>query len=94
MNIEDYRHIFQFFGGYLNEDSEDTLDEVVNCYKSEASTEERNALLNEIDSFIRGYENNLNEAFDATYGVFFDPELWGYTTTILFFDDLKRLLKK
>lgn len=45
----------------------------------------------EIDTFRRDNSRDLDASFKVTYGLFFNPVLWGHTATT-FLDELKRLL--
>jgi hypothetical protein len=92
-----YPNLDLLFGGYLNQDSElwgDTIEKIVTCYKNGINPDMRQAVLLEIDDFRRTYVDDLDAAFEAAYGYDFGPELWGYTTTASFLDDLKKLLQK
>jgi len=94
MNEESYPQFYVLFGGYLNHDSDlwgDTLQDVVACYKRDSSPEEIAGALSEIDKFKKEARESLDAKFHETYGLNFNPVLWGYTTTS-FLDELKRLL--
>ncbi|HEY2024867.1 contact-dependent growth inhibition system immunity protein [Paraburkholderia sp.] len=91
-----YPNMYQFFGGYLNQDfdlSGDTIPAIVSCYRSECPRENHLEMIHEINSFISEHPDDLDSAFEKDYGQDFDPALWGHTTAS-FLEELKRLLRE
>ncbi|WP_309491472.1 contact-dependent growth inhibition system immunity protein [Trinickia mobilis] len=91
----DYPEMNQIFGAYLNEDCSywgNTIAEIVNAYKRDASGEDIRKAISEIERFTKENEGDLDSAFEEAYGSRFGPELWGYTT-ISFLEELKRILQ-
>lgn len=91
----DYPELNHLIGAYLNEDCAllgNTLQEIIECYKSECPAEDVRRLLDEAETFRRRNPRNLDQAFRRTYGSQFGPERWGRTTSS-FFEELRRLLQ-
>ncbi|MBN3805260.1 hypothetical protein GXB81_19720 [Paraburkholderia sp. Ac-20336] len=81
---------------YFNEDFDlwgDNVPEIVSCFKKESDKALHKLVMEEIDRFKSDHSGNLNENFDAIYGLYVDPEPWGYTIAS-FLDELKRLLSE
>jgi len=82
--------------GYFNEDFDlwgDNVPEIVSCFKKESDKSLHQLIIDEIDRFKLDHVVNLNENFEEIYGLYVDPEPWGYTT-VSFLDELKRLLSE
>lgn len=83
-----------FVQNYFGEDYAlwgNTIEEIFSLYKSESDLTARSMLGIEIDTFRRDNSRDLDASFKVTYGLFFNPVLWGHTATT-FLDELKRLL--
>lgn len=89
-----YPRMYEIFGAYFNQDYDiwgETIEEIVECYKRDSSSEHCRELIGEIDKFICDHPSDLDSAFERDYGDDFDPQLWGHTA-ISFLEELKRLL--
>jgi hypothetical protein len=68
--------------GYLNQGHSyyaDTLECVIEAYKSDEGREQVKGLRADIVRFLADHPTTLDSAFEAAYGFDFGPELWGLT---------------
>lgn len=90
-----YPEMDQLFGVYLNQDYSywgDTIEKVVQRYKTDSPAEDITSLLKEIDRFEQAHPHDMDQAFGTAYGFDFAPSLWGHTTAS-FFQELRSILK-
>jgi len=95
MQSDRHPQMFNFFGGYLNQDYElcgDTFEEVVEYFKRVNSRDDCLELVREIDAFMDLHPGDLNVAFEREVRPQVDYVYWGYTATT-FLQELKRLLQ-
>jgi hypothetical protein len=79
---------------YFNQDFDlwgDTIEEVVGSYREGTSSEQREALRNQIDRFIDTHSARLDDALSERYGFDFSPEPWGHTA-LSFLREVQRLV--
>jgi hypothetical protein len=79
----EYPYLDTLIKGYLNQDYSyyaDTLEGVIEAYKSDEGAEQVQGLRADIARFLADHPTTLEAAFEAAYGFDFGPELWGLTT--------------
>jgi CdiI immunity protein len=85
----------QLFGAYLHQDYQlfgNTIQEVVECYKRDSSSEQIHHMLDEIARFRAEHSEDLDSSLLARYGNDFDPRLWEHTAAS-FFQLLESMLR-
>lgn len=90
-----YQYLDNLICGYFNQDSDldgDTMNEIVNEFKSTHSKEQTDQLINDIQSFMTESSGNIEKLFMEKYGFDVDPSLWEHTATT-FLEEVLRLLK-
>ncbi|WP_084170397.1 contact-dependent growth inhibition system immunity protein [Paraburkholderia ferrariae] len=90
----EYPELSNFIQIYFGEDFAlwgNTIEEILALYRSESDPASRSILRNEIDRFCRDNSRDLDASFEAAYGLFLDPTLWGHTTAS-FLDEIRRFL--
>ena len=91
-----YPELANFIENYFGEDFDlwgNTIPEIVDFYKRESEPSQHNLLINEINNFTNNNIDDLDRCFKEVYGLYFDPEPWGHTTSS-FLNELKRLLQE
>ncbi|KXU86269.1 hypothetical protein CI15_17505 [Paraburkholderia monticola] len=91
-----YPELSNFIQIYFGEDFSlwgNTIEEIFALYRSESDPAARSTLQHEIDRFLSDNSRELDASFEAAYGLFVDPPLWGHTTAS-FLGKLKRLLSE
>ncbi len=90
-----YHQLDNLICGYFNQDSDldgDTMDELINQFKSTSSEEQIKLLSNDIHSFMSDSGDYTEKIFKEKYGFDVDPVLWGHTA-ITFLQEVQRLLR-
>jgi len=90
-----YQYLDNLICGYFNQDSDldgDTMNAIVNEYKSTHSEEQTDQLINDIQSFMADATDNIEKIFMEKYGFDVDPALWEHTA-ISFLEEVLRLLR-
>jgi len=93
--MNNYQHLDNLIFSYFNQDSDldgNTMNELVNAYKSTNSEEQVSQLSNEIHNFILDADDNIEKMFIDKYGFDVDPVLWDHTAKS-FLEEVVRLLK-
>ncbi len=90
-----YRYLDNLIYSYFNQDSDldgDTMDDLVNAFRSSSSEQEKKSLIKDIQDFQSDNTDMMEQVFSEKYGFDVDPALWGHTAQS-FLEELLRLLK-
>ncbi len=92
--VANFPDLDQFLLGYFGQNYSyygSTIKDIVQAYEQDCSSLQLQATISDILRFVQLHGNDLDDAFDATYGNSVDPKLWGHTTES-FMCELSRLL--